>query len=186
MRNYAENDYALNVNSENIVYNFADGIGELTLEDFLAENPAMTEADFLYWKSLSNEDYFERDRKENAQSKKNLSYDLFMDYSENDGLNGNILFPVESAEDALIGDIDMAEDELRQRERLATAKNVLNQLTEIQRRRYLLHHYNGMTTREIAETERVSHVAVVYSIESANKKIEKFLKNAQKVLTKTP
>jgi hypothetical protein len=39
MKNYKDSDYALNKFSEGIVYRFADRIVEITLEDYLAENP---------------------------------------------------------------------------------------------------------------------------------------------------
>jgi hypothetical protein len=38
-----------------------------------------------------------------------------------------------------------------------------------------LHHAHGLTARAIAERETVSHVAVVYSLEAAAKKIKKTL-----------
>lgn len=35
MKNYKDSDYALNKYSENIVYKFADGVKEITLEDYI-------------------------------------------------------------------------------------------------------------------------------------------------------
>lgn len=43
MKNYKDSDYALNKFSEGIVYRFADRIVEITLEDYLAENPGYIE-----------------------------------------------------------------------------------------------------------------------------------------------
>ena len=41
MKNYKDSDYARNKFSEGIVYRFADRIVEITLKDYLAENPDM-------------------------------------------------------------------------------------------------------------------------------------------------
>lgn len=46
MKNYRKSDYALNKYRKGIVYKFADGIVEVTLEDYLRENPDKTETDF--------------------------------------------------------------------------------------------------------------------------------------------
>ena len=46
MRNYKDSDYALNRYSQGIVYKFSDGIVEITLEDYLRDNPNKTEEDF--------------------------------------------------------------------------------------------------------------------------------------------
>lgn len=51
MRNYKDSDYALNRYSQGIVYKFADGIVEVTLEAFLRDNPDKTEEDFAELKS---------------------------------------------------------------------------------------------------------------------------------------
>ena len=40
-------DYALNKFSEGIVYQFSDRTLEISLEDFLRDNPGKTEADFM-------------------------------------------------------------------------------------------------------------------------------------------
>ena len=43
MWNYRKNDYAANKYSPNIVYRFNDEIIEISLEDYLEENPDRTE-----------------------------------------------------------------------------------------------------------------------------------------------
>ena len=70
MKNYRESDYALNKYSRGIVYKFADRIVEVTLEDYLRENPDKTEADFLELKALSDEIYLHQIRLETAQGNK--------------------------------------------------------------------------------------------------------------------
>ena len=49
-------------------------------------------------------------------------------------------------------------------------------LSELQKQRYILHFYGGKTSREIASIEGVSHRAIVYSLDGAQKRIEKFKK----------
>ena len=46
LKNYTDSDYAINKYSEGIVYKFADGIVEVTLADYLRDNPGKTEEDF--------------------------------------------------------------------------------------------------------------------------------------------
>jgi len=60
MKNYKNSDYALNKFSEGIVYKFADLIVEVTLEDYLVENPGKTAEDFIELKSLSDEIYHQQ------------------------------------------------------------------------------------------------------------------------------
>lgn len=60
MRNYKESDYALNKFSEGIVYKFADGIVEITLEDYLQDNPDKSKDDFDKLKAISDEIYHEQ------------------------------------------------------------------------------------------------------------------------------
>jgi|LSQX01.2.fsa_nt_gb hypothetical protein len=47
MKNYKDSDYASNKFSDGIVYRFAEGIVEITLKDYLAENPDKTVEDFM-------------------------------------------------------------------------------------------------------------------------------------------
>ena len=73
MRNYRKSDYAINKYSPNIVYRFHDEIIEVSLEDYLKENPDKTEQDFAELKALSDEIYYEQDRTESAQTRKDVS-----------------------------------------------------------------------------------------------------------------
>ena len=52
MKNYRDSDYAANKNAKGIVCRFANQIIEITLEDYLRENPDKNEADFTELKSL--------------------------------------------------------------------------------------------------------------------------------------
>ena len=48
------------------------------------------------------------------------------------------------------------------------------ELTEIQRRRFILHYFSGLSTRQIAEKEAVHQRAVWDSLQWASKKLKKF------------
>ena len=73
MRDYRKSDYAINKYSPNIVYRFHDEIIEVALEDYLKENPDKTEQDFAELKALSDEIYYEQDRAESTQTRKDVS-----------------------------------------------------------------------------------------------------------------
>lgn len=73
MQNYRKSDYAINKNSPNIVYCFHNEIIEITLEDYLKEKPDKTEHDFAELKALSDQIYYEQDRAESAQTRKDVS-----------------------------------------------------------------------------------------------------------------
>ena len=74
MKNYRKSDYALNKFSEGIVYQFSDRTLEISLEDFMRDNPGKTEADFMALKAVSDEIYLEQARLETAQGNKTVSY----------------------------------------------------------------------------------------------------------------
>ncbi len=76
MKNYKESDYALNKYSQGIVYKFVDGALEVTLEDYLRDNPDKTEDDFAELKALSDEIYHEQVVLEHRICRKNISIDL--------------------------------------------------------------------------------------------------------------
>lgn len=73
MHNYHRSDYAINKNSPNIVYRFHNEITEITLEDYLKENPNKTSKDFAELKALSDQIYYEQDRAESVQTRKDIS-----------------------------------------------------------------------------------------------------------------
>ena len=73
MKNYKDSDYARNKFSEGIVYRFADRIVEITLKDYLAENPNKTVEDFMELKALSDEIYHQQVINENRTSRLDVS-----------------------------------------------------------------------------------------------------------------
>ena len=169
MKNYTNSDYALNKYSEGIVYRFADGTTmTYTLADFLAEHPGKTEADFIALKEFSDSDYLTTDRAENAQTKKNSPFDE---------LDETMLCRSLSPEDLHIGEINECEEAERHARRVELKNLALAKLTDIQRRRYLMYHVDGLTLRQIADIEGVVHSKIQNSIEAAEKKIKKVLAN---------
>jgi len=161
MKNYRDSDYAVNKFAKGIVYHFADQTLEVTLTDYLNENPQKKEADFTELKALSDEMFLEQVRSDNAISQKTVSFTA---------LENTAICAVPSAEILIV----QAE---RKTERENIALAVLDKLTEVQRRRYILHNAKGLTMREIGEMEGVAHPSVVESLLAAEKKISKFLKS---------
>ena len=160
MKNYRESDYALNKFSEGIVYKFANETIELTMEDFLREIPGATEEDFLRWKAFSDNDYLVQARKDNAQTKKNISNNELEETAACGGM---------SLEDEYIAAEDRERDLHIIEEFFSAVK-----LTERQKQRFLLHYCDGLTFREIALKEGVHFTSVRDSIEQVTQKFRKF------------
>jgi len=165
MRNYRDSDYAVNKNAKGIVYRFADQTVEITLKDYLRENPTKTAADFEALKAMSDEDYYETDRSGYRQTWKNTSFNT-LDEDE------TVIFAVPSVEDTVI-EQDEAEAAFAKRQSLVA--RALDKLTEIQRRRYLLYHVKGLSTWQIAEHEGANQKSIHESLQAAEKKIKKVL-----------
>jgi len=166
MKNYTDSDYALNKYSEGIVYRFADKTVVVTLADYLAENPGKTAEDFQLLKELSDADYYESDRSAYRQSWKNVPIGALV---ETDAC------AAPSAEYAVI---DEPEEIKRSKAKMNIAKGALDNLTEVQRRRYIMYHIDGLSTYKIGEIEGKDHKTIFESLHAAEKKIKKFLKNA--------
>mgnify|MGYP000891201540 CR=1 FL=1 len=166
MKNYTDNDYALNkVNKEAIVYRFADEIVEVTIEDYLRENPDKTAADFAELKVLSDEDYKERDREDYRLTYKNVSLH---------GLDETEACCVPSPEEILFDEPERKAQKERMRRQ---AYEAIATLTEVQRRRYIQHHVEGLSVRDIADMEKSHFTSVHESLLAAEKKIKKYLAN---------
>ena len=159
MRNYKDSDYALNRYSQGIVYKFTDGVVEVTLEDYLRDNPDKTEADFMELKALSDEIYYRQDRQEYRVSHRDVS------------ING--------MEDTIIASALSVDEELVQKDEekkaLESAKCLLEsgKLTAVQKRRFMLHFFKGLSIRQIAKLEGVHQRAVWDSLMWAEKKLKK-------------
>jgi DNA-directed RNA polymerase specialized sigma24 family protein len=85
-----------------------------------------------------------------------------------------------SPEDLHFNALDAFEEARRYERRLETMRLILDKFSNVQRRRYVMYHVDGLTVREIADIEGISHVAVVYSLELADKKIKKVLTSSKK------
>lgn len=161
-------DWARNKLSASIIYTNADGsTTEITLEGFLADSPDNTASMFTELKALSDKLFHEED---NAEGNR-LKYELPLhSWSEK--------FASETLESQLIENADdhAAQAYLtRRKQLLQLVPVVLDKLTETQRRRFLLHKVNLLTTRRIAALEGASQQSVSESIRRAEKKIQKYL-----------
>ena len=163
MKNYKENDYALNKYSQGIIYKFVDGVLEVTLEDYLRDNPDKTEDDFLELKALSDEIYREQAVEEQRTGRLDISME-------------------QVAEDELAVTISSLDEKQRKEEEgeraLDAARRLLQSevLTEVQRRRFILYYFQGFSIRRIAKLEGVHQRAVWDSLTWAEKKLKKFFK----------
>lgn len=165
MKNYRNSDYAANKFAEGIVYRFADEVVEVTLEDYLRENPGKTKTDFDEIKHLSDTLFLQQARLDAAQGNKSI-------YRQ--GLEESIPSTTLSPEEMVI---DAPESAAWQTQRRVHAKKALYQLTAVQLRRYIQHKVNGFSVRKIAEIEGTNHKSVLESLRAAEKKIRKFIEN---------
>lgn len=154
-----KSDYALNkLNPDAIVYKSATGAHiRLAPEDFNSNE------EFLKWKELSDELYYEIEQADTRYAKKTnnlLEYSAF----------------VESPEDTLV---EMQEQAERQKLCRLLMNGLDVCLTPLQRRRLWMYCVDGMTVRQIATAEHVSHPSIVECLITARKKLQKFLKNRQ-------
>lgn len=163
MHNYKDNDYALNKYSDGIVYGFSDKKVEVTLDDYLSENPDKSADDFRVLKEFSDGDYLAQDRNDYRQTWKNSATNAVFD-------TDNRCEP--SPEDLLISKLDKEETQTK---RKATAQKIWSKLTEVQRRRYWMYHVEGLSTWKIAKLEGVNQSKIMKSLNAAEKKIKKFL-----------
>ena len=158
MKNYRNSDYAVNKFSKGIVYRFANRTVEITLSDYLAENPDKTEQDFLSLKELSDSLYHQQVKNENNQTRKNVT------------LHGK-----EYRQDLATLSLESEYFELFDEQRgIDAIRELLNSgaLTKIQERRFKLYFFEGLTLREIAKMDGVSHTGVHDSIQSSVKKLK--------------
>ncbi|MBC5787078.1 MULTISPECIES: sigma factor-like helix-turn-helix DNA-binding protein [Clostridiaceae] len=159
MNNYRKSDYAVNKFSEGIVYRFNSETIEVTLEDYLKENPGKTEQDFQKLKAISDQIYYEQSKTDHRVTKKNVSIHR---------LEETNLCSKDTLEDTYI---EQLEKELAFQSASELLKD--SSLTDIQKRRFLLHIIYGLSTRQIAKQEGVHQNAVWKSIYTATKKLKK-------------
>lgn len=160
MRKYQDSDYAVNKFSPNIVYRFADGIVEVTLQDYLRDNPDKTEQDFAELKALSDEIFHEQDLEDTRYGKRAQTLEV-----------------VENSDRYAAVSLDMElihKNDLGQALKAAIHLLESGKLSEIQERRFILHFFKGLSTRQIARLESVSQQSICDSLWWAAKKLKKF------------
>ena len=164
MNEYKKSNYAINKVRKGIVYKNADGsILEVTFEKIAKDNPQFTKEDFEKLKQFSDELYRQES---NADSLQSVYVKSTLDETkETDWL------ATPSTEDKVIE----REEEKRITEKLQEAMDCT--LTPTQRKRVLLYFFKGLTYREIAKIEHSSAMSVCESVQSATKKMKKYLKN---------
>ena len=171
MKKYQDTDYALNKFSKGIVYKFTDNIIEITLSDYLSENPEKTAEDFYKFKAISDEIYLKQAQDEDTKTRRNI--------------------PLKQVEDALICErptpeqevltaLNECEEDIRKNKLLEIAKLSLQSLTIIQRRRYLMYHVYNLNMRQIVDIEGVGISKIHKSINTAKNKINEFISKTQK------
>lgn len=160
MKNYKDSDYALNKFSEGIVYKFSDRIVEITLEDYLTENPGKTEQDFRELKTLSDEIYHQQVMHENRTSRLDVPIN---------GLEDSEQLSSPPPDTVLI-------HKAEENKAMKAARQLLDsgQLTETQRRRFIQHFFQGLSTRQLARSESVKQQSIWDSLYWASKKLKKF------------
>lgn len=159
MRDYWTSDYAVNKDSKNIVYQFADGKVEITLEDYLKANPEKTEENFIQLKNLSDELFYEQALEETRYGKRKQTLGKIEESEQ---------FATVSIDVELIHNAD-------KQQALKAAQRLINsgELTKVQERRFILHFFKGHSYRQIAALESVHFTSVQESIEATIKKLRK-------------
>ena len=148
-----KSDYALNkMDPEAIVYIDSGG----TLIRLSVENFASPE-EFQRWKEWSDTDYHELEKENHIFSNHTVS-------ATGDGV------VVQSAEDILIGIQDQQERQELVRLLMLGLDSCLTVLW--------MYCVDGLTVRQIAKEENVSHPSVVECLMAAKRRLQKFLKNS--------
>ena len=177
-----KSDYALNKDTEDIVYLFADGqevryrkengkVYKVVDSTDITEVPLweMSVEEFDRVKAISNADYHERELHSKRTTRDNVSINKLI---ETNCVSGK------SAEQEYFDYLE-ALDAPTETRTLKHAMAILDEcLTETQRQRYIQHHYIGLTIREIADKEGTHFTTVHESLQTAEKKIKKYFKNS--------
>lgn len=151
--------YALNKKDPNaIVYTDADGnLIRLTCGDFASEE------EFLHWKKMSDSDYHGEEKADH------LYYDATLSL---EGLSDEAV-AIDSAEEDFIAKIMSGH---RQEQIDCLMVGIKQALTEAQRGRIISYYFEGISEVDIAEKEGVAQQSVSECLQTARKKLEKFLK----------
>ncbi len=161
MKQFHRTSYSKNKGSEDIVYRSVTGDYSISQEAFLDSDPALRAEDYAFFKRWSDENYRAEDSRDAKEARRVLPLEHI------------------SALSAPAGEEENGSDDLRS---LENAQRILNAaaLTPVQKRRFLMYHYKGLTLREIAAYEDVGYSKIVKSIVQAEKKIYKILQQMPK------
>ena len=161
-----KSEYALNKHDQDsIIYISVSGRIRLTRADFSSEE------EFLKWKTWSDADYHETEKKGRSFNDNRVALDDYLD----------VVGAVQSAEDEffselLKADVQAEEKALREK-RLAALKAILNAK---QYRRVWLYLAEKKSITEIARLEGVTKASISLSLDGAMKKISKKFAKALK------
>lgn len=161
MKQFHRTSYSKNKGSEDIVYRSVTGDYSISQEAFLDSDPALRAEDYAFFKRWSDENYRAEDSRDAKEARRVLPLEHISSLS------------------APAGEEENGSDDLRS---LENAQRILNAaaLTPVQKRRFLMYHYKGLTLREIAVYEDVGYSKIVKSIVQAEKKIYKILQQMPK------
>ena len=168
-KNYNKSNFAINKYSENIVYKSVDGNYEITIEQFLFENPNLTEADFEYWKSISDDLYNIEANKTTNRTRLDVSIEEIEETQ---------LVATDSAEKLFIAaktSKKITLSDLRRVDYILYIENLV--LTDIQKRRFIAFYIDEKKEQQIADEEGTNQSSISRSISASEKKIKEFLKN---------
>ena len=160
MRRFQDTDYGRNKYSKGIVYKGAKGYIEVTLEEYIRENPSKTEEDFIELKRMSDEIYYEQDREETRYEHKKIRIETDEMIDEM-----SVTLEVSFIEQEEKLEMKQAVKQLLQKE----------EITLTQKRRFYLHFFEGLSYRVIAKQEGVHFTSVQESIEVCVRKLKKFI-----------
>ena len=161
MKQFHKTSYSKNKGSEDIVYRSVTGDYSISQEAFLDSDPALRAEDYAFFKRWSDENYRAEDSRDAKEARRVLPLEHISSLS------------------APAGEEENGSDDLRS---LENAQRILNAaaLTPVQKRRFLMYHYKGLTLREIEVYEDVGYSKIVKSIVQAEKKIYKILQQMPK------
>lgn len=178
------NQYVANKYTEDIVYHYSndevdryrkteqgvllihtDRRGKVTRRLLRESEFPLSEFDRM--KTISDEDYRERNTGDVREHRNTVSMTNLGETK--------MCSTVRSAEDEYIADYELDEEETDFRT-IENAKAIMDAcLTETQKRRFFLYHYNNMSCRDIALVEGVGFTSVWETIVASERKIKKFL-----------
>jgi len=163
----AKSDWAFNKKDKDaIIYVHNGEVVRITVETFVRDGH--TAAEYQRFKAESDALFYEEDKLDVTEGR----YREPLEGAEQSGK-----YAAKSPEDMIVEHIDRQIHKAYLETLKPLAKKALDKLTAIQRRRYLLHVCEGLTTRRIADIEGVAHQSVVESLQAADKKIKKIIGN---------